>query len=70
MRLRSLVIRKGWHRSMFAWKPFFKNGKVFTFTFNDTARYQLLPPHELDINKLVGFADGCLNHHKNSFRIG
>ena len=70
MRWRSAIIKKGKHRSTIAWRPFFGKGKVFHFAFNESARYGLPNPHELDVNKIIGFADGCLNHHKNSFRLG
>lgn len=70
MRWKGFTIKKGRHRSTFSWKPFFSSGKIFLFIFNDSAKYVLPEPHQLAINKLIGFSDGCLNHHKNSFRIG
>jgi hypothetical protein len=70
MNWKNLTIKKGRHRSTFSWKPFFSSGKIFLFSFNDSSKYVLPEPHQLAINKLVGFTDGCINHHKNSFRIG
>lgn len=66
-----IVIPQGWHRSMASWKPFTRGSSKFQFYFNDTARYiSDDPANQEAINKLVGFADGTLNHHKNSFRVG
>jgi hypothetical protein len=66
--LKSLLIRRGRHRSRFAWCPFFKKKKTFIFVFNETARYDIGENQDA-LNKLVGFSDGGINHHKNSFRL-
>lgn len=65
-----IIIPQGWHRSMALWYPMFRNVLKFQFYFNETGRYIFTDGNEDAINKLLGFADGGLNHHKNSFRIG
>lgn len=64
------VVPRGCHRSTFSWRPFLRSTRTFEFWFPDTARYIIDPVNQQAINKLVGFSDGTLNHHKNSFRIG
>lgn len=64
------VITKGCHRSKLAWHPFFRNTIKYKFILTDSAKYSILDDDRYDINKLIGFSDGSLNHHKNSFRIG
>jgi hypothetical protein len=63
-----LSIPKGRHRSRISWQPFFKRKKIFTFVFDSSARYDVGKNQDA-LNKLVGFSDGCFNHHKNSFRL-
>ena len=56
---------------MASWKPFLKCSVKFQFYFNETGRYiSRKPENQEAINKLIGFADGTLRHHKNSFRVG
>jgi hypothetical protein len=64
------VIKGGRHRSTFSWKPFFGDGKMYRFYFDNSAIYNFNGPHQFAVNKLLGFTDGTINHHKNSFRIG
>lgn len=58
------------HRSTIKWSPFFKKTRKFEFFFPGTSRYIFNTSDVFAINKLIGFSDGTLNHHKNSFRIG
>lgn len=65
-----VIIPQGWHRSMALWYPMFRDTLKFQFYFSETGRYIFHDGNEEAVNKIVGFADGRLNHHKNSFRIG
>lgn len=56
------------HRSTIAYKPTCKDKFTYTFKFTDSCVYSI--PEQDSVNKLTGFADGSLNHHRNSFRIG
>lgn len=66
-RRKKYIVKKGNHRSTIGWRPFFRSTFKFTFYLGDTHMYRDKYDH---INKLYGFSDGCLNHHKNSIRIG
>jgi hypothetical protein len=70
IRWKTISIKRGRHRSKFSWVPFFVNGKAFSVVFDESAKYELPEPHNHAINKLIGFSDGGLNHHRNSFRLG
>lgn len=70
IRVKEYLIKKGRHRSTFCWRPTTQNNFTFYFSFDDTAKYILEKYNQPAINKLVGFSDGTIFHHKNSFRIG
>lgn len=66
--MRDFVILEGCHRSVsFNWHPFVSKNIVLTTIFNGSVFHENPLGY---IHKLVGFSDGCINHHKNSFRIG
>lgn len=65
--MRDFIILRGWHRAvMFRWHPFFSKRISFETVFNSTVFHDNSLGY---VHKLVGFSDGGLNHHKNSFRI-
>jgi hypothetical protein len=68
MRFKSFIIPEGKHRSTWSWRPFFSNKRTFKFIFNRSTEYYIGDNQDA-LNKLVGFSDGGLNHHKNSFRL-
>lgn len=69
-RWKEFIIPDGKHRSKVSWLPFFKDSISYVFSFDNSAKYNFNDVDQLDVNKLIGFSDGGLNHHKNSFRLG
>lgn len=66
--MRDFVILGGWHRSvLFNWYPFLSNKITLKVRFNGS-NFHANPLGY--IHKAVGFSDGGMKHHKNSFRIG
>lgn len=60
-------VKAGEHRSTALWRPFFTDSVKFSTVFDSSQDFK---DESGQINKLFGFADGCLDHHKSSIRIG
>lgn len=62
------IIKSGRHRSVFRWWPFISGNLRFEFAIG--MEHSNLKGRYSHINKIFGFSDGGLWHHKNSFRLG
>ena len=71
MSCKTIKIKEGHHLTKRLFK--FRIGRSLKLKrriiFDESCRYRLPSPDNLDINKLFGFSEG-FNHHKNSIRIG
>lgn len=60
-------IKRGKHRSTIGWRPFWRDTLSFKFILGETHHFW---ESTNQVNKIFGFSDGTLFHHKNSIRIG